>query len=433
MSFPKKCKKCSVKVGEGSGVLFQPMTEQYSYILTAKHNLYDYNDQEVCLYTQPKELSDIEIKYIDNSVSIVILNKFEHSSLDIAILTIDKINFDSPVRYIKHLAIRDEYLLYGYPSGRNDDSEERDLSSEIMPFDIIVIHIADNYVVVRNSEDYEQNDMMGCSGGGVFTDVDDGFYLVGIENEMDSSSQEHNRRLRFIPIEKFDEIINENASELMPLYPPCMNNFNLLVGNIYLLNDYEAKRELVRNRMKYLARTYVTGVTPITIYNEFKNELLINGFDANHITNSELWQMYLEFILLSILVDSKEYLSLEKIKDIYKKRKILFAKSERWIELKENILKSDLRGLQKNSTVFIACVGDRRPNKVDISSTITDVSQAPQPEEMRIDQHIDYTADIKYKHIYAIEKILLDSESEFDSATNMDIDNILGRILQNVS
>lgn len=88
MSFSEKCRKCSVKVDEGSGVLFQPMTEQYSYILTAKHNLYDddNNDQEVYSYTHPKDLSDIEIKHINNNVSIVILNKFEHSSLDIAIL-----------------------------------------------------------------------------------------------------------------------------------------------------------------------------------------------------------------------------------------------------------------------------------------------------------------------------------------------------------
>ncbi|HRG62014.1 MAG TPA: hypothetical protein PLP75_03210, partial [Burkholderiales bacterium] len=47
-----------MKVDEGSGVLFQPMTEQYSYILTAKHNLYndDNNDQEVFSYTLPKDL-----------------------------------------------------------------------------------------------------------------------------------------------------------------------------------------------------------------------------------------------------------------------------------------------------------------------------------------------------------------------------------------
>ena len=91
-----------------------------------------------------------------------------------------------------------------------------------MAFDISVIDIYDKYVVVRNSEDYEQNEMMGCSGGGIFKDADDGFYLVGVENEMDGLSQEHNRRLRFIPIEKFDEIIDENASIMRP--KSCTSN-----------------------------------------------------------------------------------------------------------------------------------------------------------------------------------------------------------------
>ena len=422
MSFSEKCRKCSVKVDEGSGVLFQPMTEDYSYILTAKHNLEDGG--------QLKNKEDITI--ISSGYTINIIEIYRHSSLDIAIVKINKIDFDSPIRYIKHLLIRDKYLLYGYPSLRNDNNENQNLSSEIMSFDITVIDIADNYVVVRNSEDYEQREMMGCSGGGIFTN-DDGFYLAGVEYEMDSSSQEHNRRLRFIPIEKFVEIINENASELMPLYPPYMNDFNLLVDNIYILNNCQFKREFVRSRIKYLSRNYARGVTPIEIYDEFKNKILINGFNINHITSSQLWQMYLEFILLSIIVDNKECLSLDKIKDIYKKRKILFAKSKSWTALAEDILKSDLRGLQKNSVVFIACVDDNHPFIVELSSqSIIDISQPPQKEEMMIDQSIDYTIDIKYKHVFAIEQQLLKSQDEFVVATPSNIDEILKRVLQNV-
>lgn len=54
MSFFEQCKQCSVRLDGGSGVLFQPMTEKYTYILTAKHNLS--NDSE------EKRIDDI--KYI---------------------------------------------------------------------------------------------------------------------------------------------------------------------------------------------------------------------------------------------------------------------------------------------------------------------------------------------------------------------------------
>lgn len=288
-------------------------------------------------------------------------------------------------------------------------------------------------IVADNEHYYDQNDVAGCSGGGVFKQAGNNFYLVGIECRMDAESalEENNMRLRFIFIEAFDEIIKEN--ELTPLYPPYMGDFNSISEHVFLLNDYEEKRDFVRNRLKYLAKTYSKELTPVVIKNEFESELFINGFDINNITDSELWQMYLEFILLSIIIESKENITIDKIKEIYKKRKILFAKADRWVDLKEEIVKSNLLGLQKNGTVFIACNGDRRPNKVQLSSnSIINIAQPPQLEEMRIDQGIDYSVDIKYKHIYAIEKLLLDSEDKFSSATGSDIDEILKEVLQNV-
>ena len=40
MTFFERCRSFTVKVNGGSGVIFQPMTDDYSYILTAKHTLY---------------------------------------------------------------------------------------------------------------------------------------------------------------------------------------------------------------------------------------------------------------------------------------------------------------------------------------------------------------------------------------------------------
>lgn len=54
MSFFDQCKQCSVMVDNGSGVFFQPMTEEYSYILTAKHNLY--NDSVYGNYNNPNNI-----------------------------------------------------------------------------------------------------------------------------------------------------------------------------------------------------------------------------------------------------------------------------------------------------------------------------------------------------------------------------------------
>lgn len=428
MSFSEKCRQCTVIVDGGSGVLFQPMTEEYSYVLTAKHNLY--NDITQGSYTQPKNIEDIKITFHDGSEKSII-KKYEHQSMDIAILKIDKVEFDSPLKQFKEVKNGDAYKFYGYPETRRTESEIKD---RIQFFDLVVGEVTSFKIVSRNIEHFEQQSIIGCSGGGVFKEDGDNFYLVGIECRMDAqfATEDNNTRLRFIFIEAFDEIIEQNQSELEPLYPPYMNDFNLLTEHIFLLNDYESKRDFVRDRLQYLSKTYIATISPIAIKNEFENDLLINEFDINSVTNHELWRMYLEFALLSIVIGSKEGLTVNKIKEICRKRKILFAKADRWVELKENILKSNLLGLQKNGTLFIACDGDRRPNKVDISHSIINVSRPPQHEEMRIDQGIDYTVDIKYKHIYAIEKLLLDNEKRFATATGTDIDEILKEVLQNV-
>ena len=83
MSFSEQCKKCSVLVDGGSGVLFQPMTEEYTYILTAKHNLYD--------GLVEKSISDVKYILYGENEAKDILGKYEHSTLDIAILKIEKI------------------------------------------------------------------------------------------------------------------------------------------------------------------------------------------------------------------------------------------------------------------------------------------------------------------------------------------------------
>lgn len=418
MSFFEQCKQCSVIVDDGSGVLFQPMTQDYTYILTAKHN------------SEYKSKNDIKYTLYGENGFNNILEKYEHPTLDIAILKIKKIDVEkSPYKAFEQPNNGGIFKFYGYPDNRRSETEK------IKYFDLRIGDINRFEITASNQEYFPQNDIDGCSGGGVFRKDGDDFYLVGIEHSMDAQSEEeveHNIRLKYININAFDEIVTLYENELEPLYPPYMNDFNLLAEHIFLLNDYEEKRDFVRDRLKYLSRTYIASITPIAIKNEFENDLLINGFDINHVTSSELWQMYLEFILLSILIDKKEDLTLDKIQNIYKKRKILFAKSDRWVELKEEILKSNLLGLQKNSTVFIACEGDRRPNKVDLKNAILNILRPPQPEEMKIDQGVDYTVDIKYKHIYAIEKLLLDNEEIFANATVSDVDKILKEVLQNV-
>jgi len=418
MSFFEQCKQCSVRLDGGSGVLFQPMTEDYTYILTAKHNLYNESEE--------KSIDDIKYILYGEDEPKNILKKYEHSTLDIAILKIEKIDSESPYKEFEQPNNGDIFKFYGYPKNRRDETEK------IKYFDLKVGDIRFSEIVADNESYYNQDDVIGCSGGGVFKEDGDNFYLVGIECRMDaqSTSEENNTRLRFIFIEAFDEIIENNRSELEPLYPPYMNDFTLLIGNIFFLTGMEeTETRLIQERLKFIAQNLSKKLKPIDIKTKFDKELLIEGLDINEFSNKELWSMYLEFLVISIFIDSCSPISIEAIEDIYKKRKFVFAKASNWIDLKEKILTSNLSGVNKNGNVIICCDGDRTPTRLEIKSkSLVSIANAILPENMRVDSSIGKIhEDLKFRHIHIVQKQMIDDYDEgvYDSATATNIEGII--------
>ena len=246
-----------------------------------------------------------------------------------------------------------------------------------------------NEIIAQNESYYAQDDICGCSGGGVFKEADDSFHLVGIECRMDaqSSSEGNNSRLRFIFIEAFDEIIEQNKDDLSPLYPPYLNDFSVLSEDIFKLNGMdEEEKGLIRDRLKIIANKLSENLKPIDIKDKFGEKLLINGQSATEYSNKELWSMYLEFIIISVFIDSSDDIDISALDDIYKKRMFLFGKSSDWITLKENILKSNLHGLNKGGSVIVCCDGDRTPTRDElVSKTLHSAARAIPTEEFHTD------------------------------------------------
>ena len=105
-------KRYSVIVGEGSGCFFQPMTADYTYILTAKHLFFDEEEDERG-QTQKKEYPDntpVTITkniqtangWIEEQIPFTLVKGttyFPHKEADVAILKITppQTNFDQIV------------------------------------------------------------------------------------------------------------------------------------------------------------------------------------------------------------------------------------------------------------------------------------------------------------------------------------------------
>ncbi|BAF71689.1 ABC-three component system protein [Sulfurovum sp. NBC37-1] len=418
MSFFEQCRQCSVMVDGGSGVLFQPMTEEYSYILTAKHNLYDNQNN-------PKLATDIHFTRSPEGTSENIIEKYEHTTLDIAILKIEKIDFTSPYKQWEQVNNGDEFKFYGYPENRRQQTEE------IKYFNLKVGDMSGQEIVAENDSYYAQSDVSGCSGGGVFRQDGENFILVGIECRMDAESaeDENNSRLRFISINAFDKIIEDNNGVLQPLYPPFLNNFSSLLDNIFFLNGMEeAEKRLTQDRLRLIAEDLSKKIKPIDIKNRYN--ILESSYDKKCYSNKELWSMYLEFIVISVFLDMYSPLGIEAIRDINKKRKFLFLKSTNWKENKEEILTSDFSSLEKNATVIVACDGDRTPTSCHIkSSTLENIGHGILPEKFNIAYGMNPYHDFTFKHIHAIQKQMIDdcdnSDTVFNGATATNIEEII--------
>lgn len=139
--------------------------------------------------------------------------------------------------------------------------------------------------------------------------------------------------------------------------------------------------------------------------------------------------MYLEFLVISVFLDSSTPISIEAIENIYKKRKVLFVKASNWIDLKEQILTSNLYRLNKDGDVIICCDGDRTPTRLELKGkSLVSIANAIMPEEMRIDSSIGkIDKDLKFKHIHIVQNQMINDYDDgvYDSATATNIEGII--------
>ncbi len=401
MSFSEQCKKCSVLVDGGSGVLFQPMTEEYTYILTAKHNLYD--------GLVEKSISDVKYILYGENEAKDILGKYEHSTLDIAILKIEKIDFESPYKEFEQPNNGNIFKFYGYPENRRGETEK------IKYFDLKVGDIDGFKIIASNQEYFPQKDIDGCSGGGVFKQDGNNFYLVGIEHRMDAQSEEeviNNIRLKYININAFDEIVAQYGNNLEPLYPPYMSDFNLLIDNIFLLTGLMVEKEKVTNILKSIVDTHVKDkITPKQIFDKYNIGLLTKDEYKNELTNKELWTRYLEFLVLSVLIDTT-VINIDEIDKIYTKRKILFAKTDNWIESIKELFSYEIKSLIKNSIVCIANL-EKSPEICEVSPNFVESINTIPPKRMNINQVISNPIEqIKVQHIHNFQRRFMQTDNQ---------------------
>lgn len=379
----------SVKVGNGSGVLFQPMNKRdYTYILTAKHNLIgkrpsalDPRIEEEYLYTG----IDIFIPkhYVTKPHKINIINNetyFPHKEADIAILRIDYFEGYENIFTNSTYTTLGDSVVCGFPTYKDENVviEDKYTSYELRRY----ISETDFFCKAQlTSETKDQSEIIGLSGGGIMRIKHNVISLIGIQSEV--SSHVPNGQIEFVPIKFFDDIINysENEGKLCQLFPPFMGSFEYLKDKAFNINagidddDISFTRTYLKRKA---AEVIDSDITPIFIKTFFKERLLLNEIDSSKLNNELIYLTWLEFLSIINIAKEKSHncADLEEVFDVL--RLIYRDTDSQWqdSEFLKECIESDYDSLKAGGTVLIKtnilpARADVRHYKIDRASVIS--------------------------------------------------------------
>jgi len=424
----------SVKVGNGSGVLFQPMNKRdYTYILTAKHNLIgkrpsasDHRIEEEYFYNG----IDIFIPkhYVSEPYKINLIKNetyFPHEEADIAILRIDYIEgYESIFTNSTYTTLSDS-VVCGFPTYKDENAalEDKYTSYELRRY----ISETDFFCKAQlTSETKEQSQISGLSGGGIMKIEHNVISLIGIQSGV--SSHVPNGQIEFVPIKFFDDIINysENEGKLSFLMPPYMGAFTYLVDEIIKLEEAINPSLVGKIKSAFNEQMKLIGLTPISIYkSKFSQKLLV---DLNSTPYSKkLWISWLEYLTILSFIDNKE-INIVNVEELFNHKRLVHSDTESsWLEIIPDILRNCLVDIEENATLIISTrhsPSTKRRFKNDVIPNICTGHRSL--GVLQIDQANRIRSLKEIIHVKAFENdCILESQSSFDEISELDIQSII--------
>jgi hypothetical protein len=347
-------------VNGGSGVIFQPVDEKYTYILTAKHVFDDiatdaYKGKVKVDYFQKasgniESLPEFDLKEGDNY--------FPHTGedIDIAIIKIGKVNAPNNIILTSNYFVENkDYFLVGYPEKRRDKAG----------LDMLRV---DNNVNILQAKEFKRveadigknqnwDELKGTSGGGIFKPSGDYLLLAGIQSQV-PDSDEALGRIEFTPVKILDEIIESYNGSLEAIFPAYLKCFSFLKDEAFLLAvDMfdEGKIVFTRNYLKNkVSEVIQSGITPIAIKSFFENRLLVNENENQALFERKIWLVWLEFLTILNVIKYKKFGEKELV-EIFSCFRLIYSDSAKeWTYLiRDELLYSDYRGLKPDSNVFV--------------------------------------------------------------------------------
>lgn len=390
-------KKYTVKVGAGSGCIFQPMDDENTYILTAKHlfQTTDEDTQEVNYFEDGKEMPITFFYYDGNrwdcdvkTFTIELNNNFFphiNNNVDAVILKLPFIEGFADI-HIRPKRLSNDYYLCGFPGRyRNEDGTGDDYDS----FRVREFKQSGNFfdVAVLNNDIITAEEVIGTSGGGILGYRGANIFVTGIQSRMAANVDLNLGRVGFVPIRYFEEIVEEHKAngKLEQLLPAFLKSFVSLIGNTFQLasagiNKQEAVlSELLTAKAQFIQQS---DLTPL----EFKSfmgdqRLLIKDQDNIELRRKKVWTFWLELLVILNIAKEKVH-KVQDIENIVNKVRFFYSDTDQDFLTAhlQDLWKLDYTDLEDQGlVVFASNQIYQRPNTegiLDLREIVQDISSA---------------------------------------------------------
>lgn len=341
-------KRYTVILGGGSGVLFQPLDETKTYILSAKHIFYNESENNrgqkiniltekisFCFSDAQNDKKEIEVKKGENY--------FEHDNADAAILVLEENLGFNQIFIDERTTGFDGFNLTGYPNSKRnaDDKYDKQIIRDLNSYDDSLIALR----LVVNHLDYEQ--ITGFSGGGIIKTNGDSLLLAGIQSKTPTGNC--NGEIQVIPIKRFEEIVDaNNLSKLLPSY---LSNIELLITSII---SYNETLPALKPKLQIAIRKQFNQVK--CELNSIYSSNYIKKLSASTtgIKSKRFWTSFLEYALIISLLEVDGF-DEDVLAKMNLTRKFIFSDSSKDIyDLYSEVLLFASEGISDNCQVLLA-------------------------------------------------------------------------------
>lgn len=392
----------AVKVNTGSGVLISTLSQEFSYVLTARH-----------VAGERAEISR------NGHVINVIGSPFHHPEVDCSII---KVEFQADIKQrtlMRSLPAGSGISYVGYP--RSNNGTDR-------PFKIYTgssNDVAHQVIVCNLTGNPGQESIEGMSGGAIYHTDGNVAHLWGVEARMDDEDPEARYgRIRCFPISRFEEIIEaHDLLQIAPYYMGCFSNF---IDEIFYFNSANpANVQMLRQKLNERAEWLIEkGMpTPHDLMMRYRRNILIGDDEpSNTVLSRDIWVAYFEFLIICSIIDDIDVVDEACLELFDRKYRFMYSSSgENWIRRLSDIFKAAKDMLEANGAMLINSPEENAvdvPDPDDLNEVIDDIASSPKFRELsRIDNaHAEMLGTYSVAHLKGLRnKYVLAKHREYGS------------------